>query len=178
MTRIDSPFLLLALIVVQSLCASFFLWDVLSDLRPDGLRALANIHIATEALAALALISAIAFELRSLMALLRRKAHLEETVSVASGALHEVIERQFDTWGLSPAEADVAMFTIKGFSLGEIAELRGSAAGTVKAQLSAVYRKAGVSGRGALLGIFVDELLGGALPATPATQDPPAHETA
>ncbi|MAU51230.1 MAG: helix-turn-helix transcriptional regulator [Roseovarius sp.] len=159
----DNIPLLMGLIAVQSLCAAFFLWDVLNDIGPDGLRALANLHIAIEALAALALVSAIVFETRYLMRLLRRKAHLEDQVSIAAGAFHEIVLAHFDRWGLTPAEADVAMFTIKGFSIAETARLRGSAEGTVKAQLNAVYRKAGVSGRGALLGLLVDDLMGAPL---------------
>ena len=159
----DNIPLLMGLIAVQGLCAAFFLWDVLNDIGPDGLRALANLHIAIEALAALALVSAIVFETRYLMRLLRRKAHLEDQVSIAAGAFHEIVLAHFDRWGLTPAEADVAMFTIKGFSIAETARLRGSAEGTVKAQLNAVYRKAGVSGRGALLGLLVDDLMGAPL---------------
>ena len=159
----DNIPLLMGLIAVQSLCAAFFLWDMLNDIGPDGLRALANLHIAIEALAALALVSAIVFETRYLMRLLRRKAHLEDQVSIAAGAFHEIVLAHFDRWGLTPAEADVAMFTIKGFSIAETARLRGSAEGTVKAQLNAVYRKAGVSGRGALLGLLVDDLMGAPL---------------
>ncbi len=155
--------MLIGLIAVQSLCAAFFLWDVLADIRPYGIRSLANVHIATETLAALALISAIVFETRYLMRLLRRKAHLEDQVSIAAGAFHEIVLAHFDRWDLTPAEADVAMFAIKGFSIAETAQLRGSAEGTVKAQLNAVYRKAGVSGRGALLGLLVDDLMGAPL---------------
>ncbi len=157
------PGFLLGLIAVQSLCAAFFLLDVMADLRPGGLRMLGNLHIATETLAALALVSAIAFECRYLMRLLRRKAHLEEQVSVAAGALHEVIRAHFDRWELTPAECDVALFAIKGMSIAETARLRGSAEGTVKSQLNAVYRKAGVSGRGALLGLLIDDLIAGPL---------------
>ena len=167
----DNPAGLIALIAVQSICAAFFLWDVLADIEPDGLRALANLHISIEAMAALALISGIVFETRSLMRLLRRKAHLEDQVSVASGALHELILDHFERWSLTPAESDVAMFAIKGFSIAETAKLRGSAEGTVKAQLNAVYRKAGISGRGALLGLLIDDLLNGTLIEAP--QSPP-----
>ena len=152
---------LMGLIAVQSLCAAFFVWDVLGDMGPRGLRALSNLHIATEALAALALVAGIVFETRYLMRLLRRTAHLEEQVSIASGAFHEIILAHFEHWRLTPAESDVAMFALKGFSIAETARLRGSAEGTVKAQLNAVYRKAGVSGRGALLGLLVDDLLNG-----------------
>lgn len=153
------PLGLIALIAVQALAAAFFLWDVLEDARPDGLRALANLHIAIEALAALGLIAAVIFETRYLIDLLRRKAHLEHQVSIAAGAFNEVLLLHFDQWGLTPAERDVTIFTIKGFSIAEVAQLRGSAEGTIKSQLNAVYRKAGVSGRGALLGLLVDDLI-------------------
>ena len=65
----------------------------------------------------------------------------------------------FDSWGLTPSERDVALFVIKGLPIAEIARLRGSAEGTVKSQLNAVYRKSGVSGRGALLGLLIDDLV-------------------
>ena len=157
--RQDKPGALIALIAVQSLCAAFFLWDVVVDLAPWDLRALSNLHIVIEALAALALVSAIVFETRYLMALLRRQAHLESQVSIAAGAMAEIIEAHFDEWALTPAERDVAMLAIKGFSVAETAKLRGAAEGTVKSQLNAVYRKAEVPGRGALLGLLVGDLL-------------------
>jgi len=155
----DRPGALIALIAVQALCAGFFLWDVLQDTRPDGLRALINLHIAIEALAAFGLIFAVIFETRYLMRLLRRKAHLEQQVSVAAGAFHDIMLAHFRTWGLTPAEEDVATFTIKGFSIAEIAAIRGAAQGTVKSQLNAIYRKAGVMGRSGLLSILIDDLL-------------------
>jgi len=43
--------------------------------------------------------------------------------------------------------------------LQEIARLRDTSEGTVKAQSNAIYRKAGVSGRYQLLSLFVDELM-------------------
>jgi DNA-binding CsgD family transcriptional regulator len=73
----------------------------------------------------------------------------------------EVIEDRFAAWGLTPSEADVAGFTIKGFSIAEVAELRGSSEATVKTHLNAVYRKAGVSGRTQLVSVFVEDLLAG-----------------
>lgn len=155
----DRPGALIALIAVQSLCAAFFVWDVLVDLAPWGLRALTNLHIVIETLAALALVSAIVFETRYLMRLLRRQAHLETQVSVAAGAMADIIEAHFNDWALTPAERDVAMFAIKGFSVAETAKLRGAAEGTVKSQLNAVYRKAEVPGRGALLGLLVGDLI-------------------
>jgi DNA-binding CsgD family transcriptional regulator len=70
-----------------------------------------------------------------------------------------VIEGYFDNWGLTPAEAEVAMLAMKGFDGAEIAEMRGAAKGTVRAQLTRVYAKAGVSNRAQLVSLLVEDLL-------------------
>lgn len=165
----DRPGMLVGLIAVQSLCAAFFLWDVFTDLQFFGASAVANLHIGIEAMAALALASAIGVEIRYLLRILQRTAHLEAQLSIAAGAFHDIMLAHFDRWSLTPSERDVALFAIKGLPIAEISRLRGSAEGTVKSQLNAVYRKAGVSGRGALLGLLIDDLV--AAPLVPA--DPP-----
>lgn len=163
------PGLLLALIAVHVLCTAFFLWDVMDDLQTVGWGFIRNPHLSIEMIAALSLILALVFEIRYLMGLLRRKAHLESQVSIAAGAFHEILQAHFDDWQLSPAERDVAMFAVKGCSIAETAHLRGSAEGTVKSQLNAVYRKAGVPGRGALLGLLIDDLVEAPLLPDPQT---------
>ena len=72
----------------------------------------------------------------------------------------EVIGKQFTAWGLTPAERDVALFALKGLDIADIAELRGAAQGTVRAQLTRIYAKAGVSGRAQFAAWFVEDLLG------------------
>ncbi len=156
---IEKPGLLVALIAVQLLCTAFFLWDVVEDFRSGAFSGASPVYATTEGLAALSLGLAVVVELHVLRGLTRRKAQLESQVSVASGALAEVIAAHFDTWNLTPAERDVALFAIKGFSIAETAQLRGAAEGTVKSQLNAVYRKADVQGRGALLGLLIDDLV-------------------
>ncbi|WP_317054805.1 helix-turn-helix transcriptional regulator [Roseovarius rhodophyticola] len=156
---IEKPGLLVALIAVQLLCTAFFLWDVVEDFRSGAFFGPAPVYATTEALAATSLGLAVVVELHILRGLMRRKAQLETQVSVASGALSDVISAHFDAWNLTPAERDVALFAIKGFSIAETAKLRGAAEGTVKSQLNAVYRKADVQGRGALLGLLIDDLV-------------------
>lgn len=155
----DHPGTVTALIAVQLFCAGFFGWDALEDLRITGPGGLRSAYISIETLATLSLLCAVVYELFYLRHLNRRRARLETQIAAASGALHEVMQAQFDDWGLTPAERDVAAFALKGMSIAEIAGLRGAAEGTVKSQLNAVYRKAGVSGRGALLGLLVGDLL-------------------
>jgi len=70
------------------------------------------------------------------------------------------LQERFAEWELTPAEKDVALFSIKGLSTADIAGLRSTSEGTVKAQTNAIYRKAGVSGRPQLLSLFIDELMG------------------
>ncbi|MEC3861122.1 LuxR C-terminal-related transcriptional regulator [Mesobacterium sp. TK19101] len=159
MTAKNQPWLIILLIAAQILCAAYFLLDALSDGQELGMPAVTSIHFHFELVATLSLILAIVIEGRLLMALLRRKAHLERQVSLAAGAFQDIIEDHFQRWGLTPSEQDVANFTIKGFSIPEIAELRGSAEGTVKSHLNGIYRKAGVSGRGALLSLLIEDLI-------------------
>ncbi|HLS58150.1 MAG TPA: helix-turn-helix transcriptional regulator, partial [Paracoccaceae bacterium] len=65
---------------------------------------------------------------------------------------------------LTPSERDVAWFTLKGLSIAEIARMRQTSEGTVKAQSNAIYRKAGVSGRAQLLSLFIEDLIDEAPP--------------
>jgi DNA-binding CsgD family transcriptional regulator len=53
--------------------------------------------------------------------------------------MRELVTQRFAEWGLTAAEADVALFALKGFDTAGIAELRGAAHGTVSAQLAQVY---------------------------------------
>lgn len=71
----------------------------------------------------------------------------------------DLLTERFQEWGLTPAEKDVALFAIKGLSTSDIAVLRSTSEGTVKAQTNAIYRKAGVSGRSQLLSLFIDDLM-------------------
>ena len=85
----------------------------------------------------------------------------EAALSVASGAFAELVAAYFERWSLTPAESEVALLAIKGFDTGEIAEIRGAAGGTVRAQLARVYAKADVANRTQLLSVFIEDLLSG-----------------
>lgn len=152
------PLGLFGLIVVQFFCAVFFIGDVVADYRAMG-GFMGGVHFWFEVFAALSLLVTIAFEVRILMRMLRRAAHLQGRLDVAKAAVYDVIEAQFLAWQLSPAEVDVATFMVKGFGIAEIAELRGSAEGTVKAHLNAIYRKSGAHSRGDVLSLLIDRLL-------------------
>lgn len=155
----EQPAIVIALIAAQSLCAAFFLGDVIADARRNAAMGPIEQLLILETAATLALIAGIAFEVRVLMRLLQRKAHLERQVSLAARAFHDVINERFSDWSLTAAERDVAHFTVKGLSIADIARLRGSADGTVKSQLNAIYRKADVGNRGELLSLLIEEIM-------------------
>lgn len=168
--RPASSYLLALLILMQMICAVFFALDAASDIIDLGAAAWSSWHIVVETIAAAALFVAIAVEMRVLFHLVTRQKRLARAVTAAAGGLHDLVEAYFADWMLTAAERDVAWLTLKGLSIQEVATIRGCAEGTVKAHLNAIYRKAGLSGRNALLALVVEDLLGGEL-AAPAGRD-------
>ena len=73
--------------------------------------------------------------------------------------LSQMIETQLTEWSLTPAEKEVAFLLLKGFSLNEIADLRGTSEKTVRSQLSAIYAKAGLKNRAEFAAFFLEDLL-------------------
>lgn len=82
----------------------------------------------------------------------------EEAKSALEG-LGVAIERQCDRWGLTDAERDVAVLLLKGLSMKEIAEARGTTERTARQQALAVYKKAELGGRAELAAFFLEDLL-------------------
>ncbi len=170
MTRLP---VLAVIIAVQGVCTVVFVWDLLGSVL--GLRATPMSWQARELLelgAALGLILGMALGAVAIYRAHRRSARAEAQLRVASGAFMDLLEERFAEWALTPAERDVALFALKGMSLQDIARLRETSEGTVKAQTNAIYRKAGVSGRPQLLSLFIDDLMGDALVPIPVPFEP------
>ncbi len=156
---------ILLIVVIQTICSLFFVSDILMTVL--GLRVSPISWQAREILELGASIGLVLGMILGWVALARsliKSRKMEQKLRVASGAFMELMQDHFKTWGLTPAEADVALFSIKGLSLSEIAVLRNTSEGTVKAQSNAIYRKAGVNGRPQLLSLFIDDLVDDALP--------------
>lgn len=150
------------LFAVQFACAFFFVGDILSSVL--GLRSAPISWEARELIeigAAIGLV--VGFVLGGILLLqsFRARRQMEERLRRASTAFMDLLEEHFALWALTPAERDVALFAIKGMSTSEIATLRKTSEGTVKAQTNAIYRKAGVSGRAQLISLFVEDLMQG-----------------
>ncbi len=69
------------------------------------------------------------------------------------------IDEQFERWGLSGAEAEVALLLLKGLSLKEVAMVRSTSERTSRDQARAVYKKSDLAGRSELSAFFLEDLL-------------------
>lgn len=151
--------ILAGLILLQAVCALFFIIDVIEDYRNDG--QLDGPHMVLESIAAVALIGGVIFLMVELRRLLRRMAVMQTGLEVARGNLADVIDTFFDEWHLTKAERDVALLILKGLDNEAIAGLRQTAAGTVRAQATSIYAKSGTDGRPQFISLFMEELMAG-----------------
>ncbi len=149
------PVGLAVLLVLQALAAAFFVGDVVADFALEGV----VFHTLLEAAVAAALVVGVVFGAKEMRRALDRTRRSEAALSLARGAFADLIEKRFVAWNLTAAEREVALLALKGFDVGEIAGLRGSAPGTVRAQLSRVYAKSGASGHAELVALFIDDLI-------------------
>lgn len=132
-----------------------------ADLLSDVGSGVEVFHVVLEgAAAALALLGAALFyrhHLQEGAALAHWRQQAEELLRNAGGS----VERQFETWRLTPAEREVAVLLLKGLSFKEIAAVRETSERTGREQARAVYKKAGVAGRAELSAWFIEDLIGG-----------------
>jgi DNA-binding CsgD family transcriptional regulator len=157
--RTGKTIALSGLLVVQACGAAFFLLDVVADLGDWSLMASETAHHAIELAAVAALIVSLGLTALEIRRIRTRQQRIEAQLRVASGAFQELLEEYFDSWALTPSERDVALLAIKGLSIAEIAGVRRTKQGTIKAQCNAIYSKAHVTGRQQLLSLFIEELM-------------------
>ena len=148
---------LAGLILLQAICALFFIGDVIEDFREDG--HLDNHHLLLESVAAIAPVGGVIFLMIELRGLLSRVSDMQIGLDIAQGHLADIIETFFDEWGLTSAERDVAIMILKGLDNDSIAQVRKTAAGTVRAQATSIYSKSGTDGRAQFISLLIEEFL-------------------
>ena len=147
-------------VLIQLVCAGFFVAEILISVLGLPVGPLSwTLHELIQVGAAIGLLLGTVVGILALRAARLRSAKAEEALRRAQSAFRDVLEERFTEWDLTPAERDVALFAIKGFSTHDMAGFRGVSEGTIKAQTNAIYRKAGVAGRPQLLSLFIDELI-------------------
>jgi DNA-binding CsgD family transcriptional regulator len=157
---VKEVWLIAAIALVQVACAVFFVSDIILTILDARSAPISwQTRELLEIGAAVGLFAGMLLGWLALRRAIFRRDEAELRLRRASSAFLDVVNEQFTEWGLTPAERDVAMFAIKGLSTSEIAELRKTSEGTIKAQTNAIYRKAGVTGRPQLLSLFVEDLM-------------------
>ena len=106
---------------------------------------------------------------RSRRQVVNLSAALEEAEGAAESQtllLHEAlqgrmqhIQEDFEKWGLSPAEKEIALLLLKGLRLQEIADIRATSERTVRQQAQAIYRKSGLDSRTDLAAYFIEDFI-------------------
>lgn len=153
-------------LVIQALCAVFFLYRIASDVFGFGAEPISWFaHELIEIGAAVGLLLGTILGAVAVSRILTRTKAAEDQLETLSHDFHVALVARFDTWKLTPAERDVAYFVAKGFSSAEIAGLRNTSEGTVKAQTVSIFRKAGVSSRMQLVNLFFEDILSESLAA-------------
>lgn len=145
----------LLLVLAQGLGVGILVADFVTEMYHDGL----TWHTFLEALATLALMVGLFFGAYELRRSYKHVLRSDAALKMAAGGFSDLVRERFDAWNLTPSEAEVALLTLKGFDAGEISKMRGTAAGTVRAQLGRVYSKSGTDGRGRFVSLFIDALL-------------------
>lgn len=144
--------------------AGFFVFDVIADILEHirvgrSYSADEFAHLIIEVIAVLGLLVGAVLALRYTRFLKHTAQQNERTLTMFRGQFDEVAEAQFSKWSLSDAERDVALMTLRGLPLAEIASARNTSVGTIKAQTNAIFRKSGLGSRTEFLSYFLDEFL-------------------
>jgi len=176
MQRLNPRFGLRAM---QASCIAFFGGDVIWDLvelalartLPEPIEA---IHLAFEALAVCFLGISLHAGLGYERAMRSFGEDRQQRLSALRHCFDDLVRARFDAWALSTAERDVALLAFRGLRISEIAALRGTREGTVKAQMSSVMHKAGVNTRAEFLALFMDEFIELGVGSAPERAEEPA----
>jgi DNA-binding CsgD family transcriptional regulator len=150
------------LFIVQAVCGIIFALDIAVEVHAtllSGWTLEMAWHIALETLATLFLAVGAFIASRQIFILKTSADRGESQLHQLRGQFDTVLHLRFQKWGLSKSEVDVALLTIRGMTIADIASVRHTKVGTIKAQLSHIFHKAGVASRTELLATFMDELL-------------------
>lgn len=152
--------LFIFMITLQAGCSYFFVVDILSSIIDMPIAPISwELREVLEVGAAFGLILGLVLGVILMLRSHREVREAHAKLGRAQSAFADLMDQRFNGWGLTSAERDIALFTIKGLNAAEISALRGTAEGTIKAQLTSIYRKSAVAGRSQLLGVFIEDLM-------------------
>ena len=96
---------------------------------------------------------------RSLVARREERDEWKNSARLALEGLGEAVDAQFRAWELTPAEREVALLLLKGYSHKQVAQATGRSERTARQHATSVYHKAGLAGRAELAAYFLEDLM-------------------
>ena len=90
----------------------------------------------------------------------------------------QAVANQFDTWGFTKSEQQVAFLLLKGLSFKEIAEVRQTKEKTVRQQASTIYGKTDMDGRHTFCAWFMEDFIQEHNQELAANESDSAHKAA
>lgn len=96
---------------------------------------------------------------RTLAAEQALRAQWRQRAESALSGMGQAINEQFDEWGLTPSEREVALLLLKGHGHKQIAGQTNRGERTVRQHAVAVYSKSGQAGRAELAAFFLEGLM-------------------
>lgn len=77
----------------------------------------------------------------------------------ALAGFSSAVEQQFEKWGLTPVEREVALLLLKGHGHKQVAAQTGRSERTVRQHAVSIYEKSGLGGRAELAAFFLEGLM-------------------
>ena len=135
----------------------FFCYDLVEDVVVEG--EFGTYHFIVELIVFAGVSMALVVAARDLRRLRTRLMREEKRNMAVARGLADSITTQMDDWSMTSSEKDVAWLIIKGYRFSEIAQARGVKENTTRLQATAIYAKAGVSGRAEFVAEIIQSLL-------------------
>lgn len=143
-------------VLVLMVAAIFFVHDIYVDVVVEGV---GPQHVVLEGGIFLAVLVALGIEVARVVELNSANSASQKEIQRLKAHLSSVIVDEFNSWGLSDSEKEIALLLIKGLSMQEIATIRKVKEKSVRQQATGIYTKAGVASRYELAAYFIEDFL-------------------
>ena len=134
----------------------FFLQDIYVDIVIEG-KPLS--HLLLESGVFISILVALLYEISRVLRLTSKVNASQKQIAQFKAHLFQVISSEFELWGLTDTEKEIALMLIKGMSMQEIADVRSVKEKSVRQRATCIYSKANVTNRYELTSYFIEDLL-------------------
>lgn len=143
-------------LVSSLLLIVFFIQDIAHDLLIEKEL---NIHSYVETVIVILLTVLFVYQIKEFKSLSYKLELSEKNVEKLKQELSVVIKEQFQSWGFTNAEKEVAWLILKGFSYNDISIIRKVSEKTINQQAGNIFKKSSAKNRHEFISGFIEDLL-------------------